>query len=459
MPRHGQTPRGGRRVQLLVCPHPPLLLFVLRGDHRARGLHGGLPPHTDLVPWPGGPHGTPGLRLLSDVPREPRAAATSHPGRAGAGITPPRGRVRLCSPPSRRPCPRGAPAPSKIILFPPPPPSAAANARLAQPPRLLPGYFWEQIPFPGCRHAGLGRAGLALGLLLFPGMTQELPTPKNQGEVRRGATGAGQEEEEAPGTCSPRGRGAALLLVPDDEVEEVFVDVGFPGEQGAAQLLAAMAEGAGEVEIFIAARGTDLVSRGGFAQGRGRGARGLPLPWGGEDRSAAPLRLPQAWERGCGREGAQSWEPPSPYATAHTITRGGWGRPCHVAGAERQSGEGCGVPEVRGCRHFPGYPLCSEPVTKGNTLRTGQRRGVPGGAAAAGAAASHAPPTAGARCPTRPPLSPRMGMGTEALTKEHGVGRGQPGSAAPGPSVTSPGQHRARQGCCRSPDSWGWDGM
>lgn len=45
-----------------------------------------------------------------------------------------------------------------------------------------------------------------------------------------------------------------LLLVPDDEVEEVLGEVSPSGLQGAAQLLAAVAEGAGEVEIFIATR-------------------------------------------------------------------------------------------------------------------------------------------------------------------------------------------------------------
>lgn len=45
-----------------------------------------------------------------------------------------------------------------------------------------------------------------------------------------------------------------LLLVPDDEVEEVLGEVNPSGPQGAAQLLAAMAEGAGEVELFIATR-------------------------------------------------------------------------------------------------------------------------------------------------------------------------------------------------------------
>lgn len=54
------------------------------------------------------------------------------------------------------------------------------------------------------------------------------------------------------------GRGSAwgerLLLVPDDEVEEVLGEVDPSGLQGAAQFLAAVAEGAGEVELFIAAR-------------------------------------------------------------------------------------------------------------------------------------------------------------------------------------------------------------
>lgn len=82
----------------------------------------------------------------------------------------------------------------------------------------------------------------------------------------------------APGhPCPPHGWGAALLLVPYDEVEEVFVDVGLPGEQGAAQLFAAVAEGAGEVEIFIAARGTERAVSWGGGVSWGREAQG----WGG----------------------------------------------------------------------------------------------------------------------------------------------------------------------------------
>lgn len=45
-----------------------------------------------------------------------------------------------------------------------------------------------------------------------------------------------------------------LPLVPDDEVKEVLGEMSPSGLQGAAQLLTAMAEGAGEVEIFIATR-------------------------------------------------------------------------------------------------------------------------------------------------------------------------------------------------------------
>lgn len=117
-------------------------------------------------------------------------------------------------------------------------------------------------------------------------------------------------------------------------------------------------------------------------------------------------------------------EPEAPITICHRAyrhTRGCRGGPCHVAGAERQSREGCGAPEVRGCRHFPGYPLCLEPVTKGNTLRTGQRRGVPGGAAAASAAASHALLSVGScRLPGPPPspcVGPNAGTGIEAPNK------------------------------------------
>ena len=209
--------------------------------------------------------------------------------------------------------------------------------------------------------------------------------------------------------------------------------MGLPGEQRAAQLLAAVAEGAGEVEIFIAARGTGVaMSWGGLCLGQGSRHPGVHPAmgqilhqWGGEDGGADPPRLPQA---GLGK-GAAPWRgrrAGSPRLHHHMPPRipsheGLPGGPCHVAGAERQSGEGCGAPEVRGCRHFPGYPLCLEPVTRGNTLRTGQRRGVPGGAAAAGAAASHALPAVGSCRPPRPPLSPcagpKVGTGTETPNK------------------------------------------
>ena len=117
----------------------------------------------------------------------------------------------------------------------------------------------------------------------------------------------------APGTpCLPRGQGAALLLVPYDEVEEVFVDMGLLGEQGVAQLLAAMAEGAGEVEIFVAARGAEgAVSwggEGGLCLGQGsqhpgvHPTMGQTLPQrGGEDGGAAQAGLGKgaAPGRGC----------------------------------------------------------------------------------------------------------------------------------------------------------------
>lgn len=234
----------------------------------------------------------------------------------------------------------------------------------------------------------------------------------------------------APGPpCPPHSRSAALLLVPYDEMEEVFVDVGLPGEQGAAQLLATMAEGAGEVEIFVAARGTEgAVNRGGGKLCLGQGSRQPGVhPTLGQTLHQAGWVLPlRAFPRlGLGRGLRQGGgaEPGAPIPICHRAyhhtggCRGGGGGPCHVAGAERQSGEGCGAPEVRGCRHFPGYPLCSEPVTKGNTLRTGQRRGVPGGAAAAGAAASHALPTRGS---CRPPARGRKRVrAPRHLTKEH----------------------------------------
>lgn len=48
--------------------------------------------------------------------------------------------------------------------------------------------------------------------------------------------------------------GEGLPLVPDNEVEEVLGKVSPSGLQGATQLLAAVTEGAGEVEVFIATR-------------------------------------------------------------------------------------------------------------------------------------------------------------------------------------------------------------
>ena len=55
-----------------------------------------------------------------------------------------------------------------------------------------------------------------------------------------------------PGSCG--GWREGLPLVPDDEVKEVLGEVSPAGLQGAAQLLTAMAEGAGEVEVFIATK-------------------------------------------------------------------------------------------------------------------------------------------------------------------------------------------------------------
>lgn len=63
----------------------------------------------------------------------------------------------------------------------------------------------------------------------------------------------------------------------------------------------------------------------------------------------------------------------------------------HVTGAERRAKEGRRAAKVRGCLDFPGYLLCSESITNRNTLRMGQRRGVPRGAAATAAAASPLP--------------------------------------------------------------------
>lgn len=51
-----------------------------------------------------------------------------------------------------------------------------------------------------------------------------------------------------------------LLLVPDDEMEQVLGEVSPSGLQGAAQLLASMAEGTGEVELFIATKEQEQVS-------------------------------------------------------------------------------------------------------------------------------------------------------------------------------------------------------
>lgn len=153
----------------------------------------------------------------------------------------------------------------------------------------------------------------------------------------------------APGTpYPPHGRGAALLLVPYDEVEEVFVDVGLPGEQGAAQLLAAMAEGAGEVEIFVAARGAEgAVSRGGqgFAWGRGAGTRGVHPAVGqtlcqrGGWMDVLPLcafpRLGLGRGLRWGRERRAGSPRPHHHMPPCIPSHGGLpGGPCHVAGAE-----------------------------------------------------------------------------------------------------------------------------
>ena len=69
--------------------------------------------------------------------------------------------------------------------------------------------------------------------------------------------GRGGDMQEAVWVCRGPGPGVGggvgLLLVPDDEVEEVLGEVSPSRVQGAAQFPPAMAEGAGEVEIFIAA--------------------------------------------------------------------------------------------------------------------------------------------------------------------------------------------------------------
>lgn len=124
---------------------------------------------------------------------------------------------------------------------------------------------------------------------------------------------------------------------------------------------------------------------------------------------------------------------------------GGWeGGPAMWQVPSDNPGRAAGRRRSGGCRHFPGYGLCSEPVSRGNALRTGQKRGVPGGAAAATAAASHALPAVGSRRPPGPPPSP---PGTAAPNK------GAP--AAPGPSVTS---WSSREGCCSPEALRGWGG-
>ena len=84
---------------------------------------------------------------------------------------------------------------------------------------------------------------VGLGLVTEPGLIQVWAPSWNLGILKVARVCSGH--------WSP---GEGLLLVPDDEVEEVLGEVSPSGLQGAAQLLAAMAEGAGEVEIFIAAR-------------------------------------------------------------------------------------------------------------------------------------------------------------------------------------------------------------
>lgn len=232
----------------------------------------------------------------------------------------------------------------------------------------------------------------------------------------------------APGPpCPPHSRSAALLLVPYDEMEEVFVDVGLPGEQGAAQLLATMAKGAGEVEIFVAARGTEgAMNRGGGKLCLGQGSRQPGVhPTLGQTLHQAGWVLPlRAFPRlGLGRGLRQGGgaEPGAPIPICHRAyhhtggCRGGGGGalPCGRCRATIRGGlRGAGG---QGMPAFPRLPALfgashQGEYIKDRTKARGPRRGG----------------CCRRRCLARPPhegllpsprAGPKAGTGTEAPNK------------------------------------------
>lgn len=133
--------------------------LLLRPGKVAAG-QGGVPRTlTSSRLLPGGPRGRGSSPTCPGSPGHQLHPARGAGGRHGGVGTAPLGTAPLSA------CPSGAQALSKIIPVPSPPPGDTANARhgegSARPPRLLPGLFWEQIPFPGCKQAAPGTGRLA----------------------------------------------------------------------------------------------------------------------------------------------------------------------------------------------------------------------------------------------------------------------------------------------------------
>lgn len=164
-PRHGQAPPGVGASRLLLRP-----------GKVTEGLGGVSPALTSSRLLPGGPWGSPGLRLLS------RAPATSCPwGGQEAGRGGQHGPARVL---------RGHRRLLKLSLARPPPlPQDTADARhgegSAQPPRLLPGLFWEQIPFPGCKQVAWLAPGREGGSAIPGDDTRASETRNTEGTARR----------------------------------------------------------------------------------------------------------------------------------------------------------------------------------------------------------------------------------------------------------------------------------
>lgn len=205
-------------------------------------------------------------------------------------------------------------------------------------------------------------------------------------------------------------------------MEEVLGKVSLSGAEGAAQFLPAVAEGAGEVEIFIAAterEGCSAPQTASQSPSIGQAPfllrRLLPGPWGlehGVTGTRQPNRICESFRRS-----NWIWIPPptfrlhagptvptplrywGPACAASRLLRVG-GCPCAHAQAKRVGGgneidicrrecQHMGVPvardrclteEVREGPGFPGCLLCSLPIAQRNTLSEEQRgRGEGGG--------------------------------------------------------------------------------